>query len=320
LPEKLPVKSLVEGSFLAAITALLFIFSIYIPLLGTLISFLCPLPIIFLYLRHHLKFTLLSLLVAGFLVSMIAGPLQGIFVLLGFGVIGLTLGYTIKRGYTFNEIIIFGSISSLLSKLLILWLGFWLMDLNPLMFDMQQLDTIIDQSLNFYQGLGLSPEQLTILKDNLTQTLNIFRLAFPAMLILASIFDVFLNYLVSRIVLKRFGYKLPEFISFSYWRASPSCVLSYLVGWILIFLGVRYNLPLLHKIGINVQIFFTILFFIIGLSLINFFLQKYKIGSIFKWMIYFLIFFLPFLSQFITWVGIFDVWIDFRRLRETRAK
>lgn len=320
MKERLPTKSLVEGAFLAAITTVLFIISIYVPLLGTLVSFLCPLPIIFLYLRHNLKFTLLSLLVAGILVSIIAGLLQGIIILISFGILGLTLGYTIKREYTFTQIILFGSMASLLSKLLILWLGFWLLDINPFIFDLEQLDTIINQSLNFYQGLGLSEEQLALLKDNLIQTLNIFRIVFPALLILASLFDVFINYLVSRIVLQRFAYRLPGFVSFSYWRASPSCVVSYLIGWLFIFIGARYNLPLLNKIGINIQIFFTILFFITGLSLVNFFMEKYNIKSFFKWIIYILVFLLPFLSQLATWAGIFDVWIDFRRFREAGVK
>lgn len=320
MEDRVPTKSIVEGAFLAAITAILFIISIYIPLLGTLVSFLCPLPIIILYLRHNLKFTIISIFISGVLVSIIAGPLQGLMVLLGFGILGATLGYTIKKELSFNEIILFGSIASLFSKIMIILIGIWLLDINLLIFDVEQVDRIVTQSLNFYQGIGLTGEQLEFLKESLTQTLNIFRIAFPAILILASIFDVSINYIVARVVLKRFGYNLPGFSSFSNWRASKSFFWSYFLGIISIFLGVKYNIPLLNKIGVNIQIFFTIVFFVCGLSLVNFLLERYKIKSFLKWIIYIMICIQPIFSQLATWIGILDVWIDFRELIEAKGK
>lgn len=314
MEDRVPTKSIVEGAFLAAITAILFIISIYIPLLGTLVSFLCPLPIIILYLRHSLKFTIISIFVSGVLVSIIAGPLQGLMVLLGFGILGVTLGYAIKKELSSNEIILLGSIASLSSKIIIILIGIWFLDINPLIFDVDQIDRIITQSLNFYQSIGLTGEQLDFLKESLTQTLNIFRIVFPAMLILASIFDVFINYIVARVVLKRFGYNLPGFSSFSNWRAPKSFFWSYFLGIILIFLGVKYNIALLNKIGLNVQIFFTIAFFVCGLSLVVFLLERYKVKSFVKWIIYIMICIQPIFSQVATWIGILDVWIDFRKL------
>lgn len=314
MEDRVPTKSIVEGAFLAAITAILFIISIYIPLLGTLVSFLCPLPIIILYLRHSLKFTIISVFVSGVLVSIIAGPLQGLMVLLGFGILGVTLGYAIKKELSSNEIILLGSIASLSSKIIIILIGIWFLDINPLIFDVDQIDRIITQSLNFYQSIGLTGEQLDFLKESLSQTLNIFRIVFPAMLILASIFDVFINYIVARVVLKRFGYNLPGFSSFSNWRAPKSFFWSYFLGIILIFLGVKYNIALLNKIGLNVQIFFTLTFFVCGLSLVGFLLERYKIKSFVKWIIYIMICIQPIFSQIATWIGMLDVWIDFRKL------
>ncbi len=314
MEDQVPTKSIVEGAFLAVITAMLFIISLYIPLLGTLVSFLCPLPIIILYLRHSLKFTIISVFVSGILVSIIAGPLQGLMVLLGFGILGVTLGYAIKKELSIIEIIIIGSIASFFSKVLILLIGFWFLDINPLLFDVEQIDRIIIQSLNFYQNMGLTVEQLDLLKESLTQTLSIVRIVFPAMLILASIFDVFINYGVARLVLKRFGYALIGFTSFSKWRASKSFFWSYFLGIILIFLGFKYNIPLLNKIGINIQIFFSVVFLVCGLSLVSFLLERFKVKSFLKWVVYILVCMQPILSQIATWAGMLDIWIDFRKL------
>ncbi|MEA1939931.1 MAG: YybS family protein [Candidatus Caldatribacteriota bacterium] len=312
--QQIPTKSIVEGAFLAAITAVLFIISIYVPLLGTIVSFLCPLPIIILCLRHSLKFALIATIVSGVLVSLLAGPFQGFMVLLGFGILGFTMGFGIKKELPFTEIIIISSIASFSSKILMLIFGFWFLDINPLMFDVEQIDKIIAQSLSFYSNMGLTIEQLTSLKETLSQTLIIIRTALPAMLILSSIFDTFLNYYVARLVLKKFGYKLIGFKSFSHWRASKSFFWSYCIGAVLMFLGTKYNIFQLNKIGINIQVFFTVVFLICGLSLSAFLMEKYKVTKFLKWIIYILICFLPFLSQIATWAGMLDVWINFRKL------
>jgi len=314
LSEQIPTKSIVEGAFLAAITAVLFIISIYIPLLGTLVSFLCPLPIIILCLRHSIKFAIISTFISGILVTILAGPLQGLMVLLGFGILGLTLGFGIKKGLSLTDIIIIGSIASLVSKGLILLIGFWVLDLNTVLFDIEEIDKIISQSLNFYSSMGLSPEQLSSLKDSLTQTIGIVRIAFPGMIILASIFDTILNYWVARLILRRFGYKLASFTSFFNWRASKSFFGSYLLGMVLIILGTTYNIPLLNKIGINIQVFFAVVFLIYGLSLTGFILDRFKIKKFLKWVIYILVCFQPLLSQIVVWAAMLDIWIDFRRL------
>jgi len=314
LTEQIPTKSIVEGAFLAAITAVLFIISIYIPLLGTLVSFLCPLPIIILCLRHSIKFAVIATFISGILVTTLAGPLQGLMVLLGFGILGLTLGFGIKKELPLTDIIIIGSIASLISKGLILLIGFWILDLNAVLFDVEEIDKIIIQSLNFYSNMGLSPEQLATLKDSLTQTISMIKVAFPGMIILASIFDTILNYWVARLVLKRFGYKLAKFPPFSSWRASKSFFWSYLLGMVLIILGTTYKIPLLNKIGINIQVFFAVVFLIYGLSLTGFILGRFKIKNFLKWVIYILVCFQPFLSQIVVWAAMLDIWIDFRKL------
>lgn len=320
MSDQIPTKSIVEGAFLAAITAVIFIISIYIPLLGTLVSFLCPLPIIILCLRHSLKFAIISTFISGILVSILAGPWQGIMVLLGFGILGLTLGFVIKKDLSLTDIIMVGSVASLISKGLILLIGFWFLDINPVLFDVEEIDRVITQSLNFYNSMGLSPEQLSSIKESLTQTIKIIRIAFPGMIILASIFDTIINYWVARLVLKRFGYKLSNFTSFFKWRASKSFFWSYFLGVILIFLGAKHNLPLLSKIGVNIQLFFSVVFLIYGLSLTGFILERFKIKNFLKWVIYIFVCFQPLLSQITTWAAMLDIWIDFRKLITAKEK
>ena len=314
MKERIPTKSIVEGAFLSAITVILFLASLYIPLFGTLISFLCPLPIIILCLRHNIKIAFLSLVIAFFLVSMLAGPFQGLIGMLGFGTLGIALGVAIKRKYSLLEILLIGSITSFISKIFLMLIGLWLMDVNPLLMGLEQIDQSINQSLSFYGNMGLNPEQIADLKDSLLQSVELIKIAFPAMLVVASVFDTLINYWVAGKILRRFGYHLAPFVPFYKWRASKSFFWSYLFGLVILLVNTKYNLPVLGRIGINIQLLFSIIFLITGLAVVSFILRHYKVKSFLCWIIYIIIFIQPVFSLAVTWVGIFDVWFDFRKL------
>jgi len=318
LKERIPTKSIVEGAFLSAITAILFLASLYIPLFGTLISFLCPLPIIILCLRHNIKVAFLSLVIAFFLVSLLAGPFQGLIAILGFGTLGIALGVAIKQKLSLLEILLVGSITSFISKIFLMLIGLWLMDVNPLLLGLDQIDQSINQSLSFYSNLGLNPEQTETLKDSLLQSLELIKIAFPAMLVIASVFDTLINYWVAGKILRRFGYHLESFIPFYQWRASRSFFWSYLFGLLILIVNTRYELPVLERIGVNIQLLFSIIFLITGLAVVSYVLHHFKVKPFFYWLIYIIIFIQPALSLIVTWMGIMDVWFDFRRLLFTQ--
>jgi len=314
LKERIPTKSIVEGAFLSAITAILFLASLYIPLFGTLISFLCPLPIIILCLRHNTKVAILSLVIAFFLVSLLAGPFQGLIAILGFGTLGIALGVAIKQKLSLLEILLVGSITSFVSKIFLMLIGLWLMNVNPLLLGLDQIDQSINQSLSFYSNLGLNPQQTEALKDSLLQSLELIKIAFPAMLVIASVFDTLINYWVAGKILRRFGYYLESFLPFYQWRASRSFFWSYLFGLLILIVNTRYKLPVLERIGVNIQLLFSVIFLITGLAFVSYVLRHLKVKPFFYWLIYIIIFIQPAISLIVTWMGIMDVWFDFRRL------
>ncbi len=318
--DRISTKSIVEGAFLSAITALLFLASFYIPLLGTLISFLCPLPIIILCLRHNVKVALLALFISFFLVTLVAGPFQGLIAVLGFGILGITLGIVIKKKLSILEILLIGSFSSFIAKILLMLIGLWLIGINPLLLGLEQIDQGISQSLNFYQNMGINPEQLETYKNSLLQSLELIKIAFPAMLILGSVFDTIINYWVTEKILKRLGYSIEPFTPFHQWRVGHSFFWSYLLGIFLLIINTKYNLPVLQRIGLNIQLLFSIIFLITGLAMIAHLFQYYKIKPFFFWVTCGIVFIQPLLSLLVTWIGILDVWIDFRRLFFTEKR
>lgn len=256
----------------------------------------------------------MALFISFILVSLVAGPFQGLIAVLGFGVLGIVLGVVIKRKMSLLEIMVIGSFFSFISKILLMFIGLWLLDVNPLLIGLEEIDQSINQSLSFYQNIGISPEQMEAFKNTLLQSVELIKIALPAMLILASVFDTIINYWVTEKILERLGYSLKPMISFQQWRVGPSFFWSYVAGMFLLIINTRYNLPVIQRIGLNIQLLFSIIFLITGLALISYTFNYFKIKTFFFWIICFLIFMQPFLSLIVTWIGIFDVWLDFRKL------
>ncbi len=313
MKERISAKSIVEGAFLSAITTVLFLASLYIPLLGTLISFLCPLPIVIICLRHNLKIALLSLTIAFFMISLLAGPFQGLVGLLGFGILGIALGTTIKKKYSLPEILLIGSISSFVAKVLLILIGLWLIDVNPLLLSLDQIEQSLQQSLKFYNDIGLNQEQAEVFRDSILQSLELVKIAFPAILITASFFDTIINYWVAGIILKRIGLYIEPIVPLYKWKASKSFFWSYLLGMLILLINTRLKVPLLERIGVNIQLMFSIIFLFAGLAVVVYVLRYYKVKTIFCWLVYILVFIQPVLSLLVTWIGMFDVWFDFRK-------
>ena len=68
--------AMVEAGILAAIAIVMALISMYVPVAGVFVNFVWPLPIIICGMRHGLKWSLMSLTVAGIIVAIIISPLQ----------------------------------------------------------------------------------------------------------------------------------------------------------------------------------------------------------------------------------------------------
>lgn len=90
-------KFITEGAALLAIYAILLLISMYVPILGTVVTFALPLPFILLMLRHRLSNVLVIFVVALLITVIVSQPLSLIKTAM-FGLIGVVLGYMYKKG------------------------------------------------------------------------------------------------------------------------------------------------------------------------------------------------------------------------------
>ena len=85
--------NIVETSYLAALSSLLWVALYYLPIGGALFRIILPLPIILLQLRRGTKTALEGLIVQFLLLFIIMGPVRGILFLFPYGILAFWLGW-----------------------------------------------------------------------------------------------------------------------------------------------------------------------------------------------------------------------------------
>tara|TARA_B100001250_G_scaffold10088_1_gene8795 strand:+ start:1111 stop:1797 length:687 start_codon:yes stop_codon:yes gene_type:complete len=90
---------IVESSYLAAATALIWIALYYLPIGGALFRLALPLPLALLQLRRGVKTGMEGVIICVMLLTALMGPLRGPLVLFPYGLLSLWLGFSWQKGW-----------------------------------------------------------------------------------------------------------------------------------------------------------------------------------------------------------------------------
>ncbi len=316
-----PTRALVESALLVALAVVLFLASHLLPFLGVVVTLLCPAPLVILGLRHNLRRALAGMGVAAFLVAAFLGPVSALFFALGFGVLGVGIGWLARRYRSGVEIMLYGILVSLGSKLLLMLLITKITGLNPFSVDPGEMQQVLDRMLASAGGWAASSEAVAAFRAQMEQTLGILPLVFPSLLVVAAGMDCWLSYVVSNLVVRRLGMPgMPELPSFSEWRFPRSIFCALLASVLLLFLSkaaeqtgfaserVRQGA---FRMGLNLRVLVSMLFFAQGASVAMAWLHHKGVGLL-RYGLLALLLFVPFLSQLCLLLGMADMWLDVR--------
>ncbi len=300
------IRPLVEGAFLGALVLVLTFFSLYVPLAALFITFIWPVPIIILGVRHSMRFSIMATLVVAILSSILFHPFYFLVTLLGFGLIGIILGGALEEEFSPLKTYLLGTGASFFSQLLLLFVGMRLMGFNPL----EELQHALEQALHLYARLGIDPQIMGEMEKMMADQVSLIMLLFPSIFLLSAAVTAGGSYLISLQVLKRLGYKKPTPTPFREWRLPKR----FAIGFLSLFL---ISLFIENAILQNLLLIFFILFFLQGLSAAYYLIRHHIKGS-WPLLIILILFFLisPLMVQIFMITGIIDIWFDLRGLTE----
>ncbi len=299
------VKQLVEGAALAAVFAVLFLVTTYVPLLGSLTLWALPIPFILMIVRNGVGSGIVMwgvTIVLGFLIAGIPSLVAS----LTFGLGGLTAGYFYYLRKSALAVLISSSVAYVVSLVLVFIFSILLIGENPADLAVNMLTQSINQAESISSAIGQQSNQF----DQLLEQVGMIRYLIPTALVLLGVAIALISQLISVPILKRVGgFKPPVFKPIREWAFPKSFLWYYLVVTILMMVGLEEG-SIAFVAAINVYSILNALIFVQGLAVIYFFSHRRGWPIVVPILLTFLGFAL---TSIVVIIGIIDLGFELRR-------
>jgi len=277
-------RSVVESGILTALMIVFAMIGLSVPMLGFFGSILVPMTIAVVGVRHGFRWSILSVVSAVIAIAFLLGPLTALIEGGVFGVIGILIGYGLRKQWSVSRLLIFPAIVLMLAVVVQFWASAWVMNLDPAQMWTSLGEQLEETMRDMYVNQGLSEEQIGVAMDSLQDQLSIMKKVLVAGLFCSGIaISYIINYL-TRLVLGRIGtYEIPKIPTIQGWRIPDWALHIFLVGLISYF--VKQYVPFLEYIGYNLMYLGGIMLFIRGISCIWRISKSYTSSRLVRWIV-----------------------------------
>lgn len=276
---------------------------------GIVLNLFIAVPIAYVHMRFGLTTALgsLTLVVLGTLI--LGGAAGLVSYLLQFGIISLVLPHLMRRGWPWDRAVAASVVAIMVASVLALGGYAALSGKSVVQLVDAYADAEAEQAMSIYAAAELPEEKVQELQGAVNQMADFLRYAYPGLAIVVS---GFLALLVLWLLnaLRRDHYKIPG-EAFARWKAPE------LLIWPLIAagFGTAFIEGIAKQISVNVLIALLPVYFLQGLAIVTHYFNRRQIPPILRGFGYVLIAFLNPLPLIVTGIGVFDIWIDFRKPR-----
>lgn len=306
---------LTEGAiFLAAFTVLLLL-TIYVPLLAVIINFVLPLPFIMFTAKNQIKFTA-AFFVAALFISFIAGSLMGLSITLIYGTTGAVMGYFIQKNKGRTSILISGTLTFMIGAVIlyVISVAFFQFDLFHELLKAFKQSTIQSQEL---LKSGMSEEQYKKVVAQNENMLDMLQVLAPSVLIMSSIFSVFVIQLLCFPIAKRFGIPTPIWGKFRELSLPRSLLWYYLIVLAANLLSHPQKGTYYYAALINLTYILELFMVLQGFAFLYFLFHQRNISKGVRVVVTILAF-IPIFLSIIRILGIIDLGLDLRKRFEKK--
>ena len=292
----------------AALAGAFFLAGGAIPLVGGILMMLAPAPILIYAVGRpspNLR-AIIAVVLATAFVAALWGPIGGLAYFVSFGLATAIMCYMLERRSSFEMITAVGAgVMVATSVVVVLAMVGGPDALIKTVHDSLTQMVVRGQDFNKLLGMPAIPADTQASVISLTMQLS------PAFALLIAASTMLLNLRVfwrwagpARLAYNLFG-------DLSRWSAPEWMV------WLLLASGFGLFIPVraISDIALNGFICIAAVYFCQGLAIIGFYFQSLAVPSIVRGIIYFVVFAQPFVAALVGTAGVFDMWIDFRRLK-----
>lgn len=306
---------LTESAFIAGI---LLIFAIVGTLIFPFIDYIYALPAIILAKRHDYKASIMALLTAGIIATILLGVQAGLYYLVLYTPMAATMSYFIDKDKKPALTIAFSGLAYLISFIILLFIMQLFLGLNLIEYVTEAFQQSFEMQEGLFSNFEGFQDQLESSRDMYDNMLELIIMIMPGILIATSLSMVVINYLVAQKIGKRLKARIRPLGDFKNFKLPNNIVLGMLVIFGLTLLVGQFNIVDYETLSANILFLFQIVFFLQGLALVRFLMGKYNINRFLRVLIIIFIIINPAFSFVVILAGIADVLFDFRKLKESK--
>jgi uncharacterized protein YybS (DUF2232 family) len=298
-------KQLAHGAMMIAMFSVLFLVTLYIPIVSILAVAFVPLPVVW-YSIHYNNSASLLVVAGSIFIGTILGGITSFPVAIILSAIGFVIGTSIRTNKSKLQMLILTSLSVLVSISLLYAFMVLLFDINFIQKSLDMAEESYMQAIELnkdVKGMGLPVEQLN-------DAFKIVESMVPASIIITSVLIAFIYISISLPALKRIKVDVPKFSKFSAMRLPKAVLWYYLIILVIsIFINPEVGTTL-YTIVINFSLILWILLTLQGVSFLYFVIEENKYPKFLKVLVAVLAF--PFYN-FILLIGLIDLGFGIRK-------
>ncbi|MDX9787022.1 MAG: YybS family protein [Desulfobacterales bacterium] len=295
------------------ITALLFAAAVMIPFFGVFAVLVIPLPVLFYRLKLG-RFYGGIVPAAAFLLwlGQTGGLTADLFFFLGQLVMGFSLGECLERRLPIEKTIGVAAGVVFLAAIctLFLYTNAAGLDIGVFLSDYIKANLAVYQEA--YKTLDMPSEQMQALSVAFEHAPYVIVRILPGICMAAALFGAWINLLLARPLLKVGCPDIERFERLNQWKAPEHFV------WGIIGFGVLLLIPEvgIKLTGFNGLIVLLPVYFFQGIAIVSFYFNKKRLPAAMKWFLYSMIALQIYALILVIGLGIFDIWLDFRKLKQ----
>lgn len=309
----LPFQSGVSKDIATGVMATLVIFSIsvFTPVVGFIFSTFIPLPVLFYRAKLGRRLGLLVPLVTVAIMGLVAGGFTvDIFFFSGLMLLGFVMSEMFEKKLSV-ELTVAAACGVVLGAGLIGILIYSIANGTGI-FNLVSayVASNLALSLDLYKGIGIPQETIDAISGSIDRIQYVLVRILPSLAVASTLFVAWTNLIAARPILVRRGLYVPDFGRLNRWQAPEPLI------WAVIACGLILLLPAtgIRLIGVNGLLVLLTVYFIQGIAIVSFFFDKKKLPRTIRVVLYMMIAFQQLFLLIIICIGLFDMWINFRKL------
>lgn len=278
--------------------------------IGAFLNLLTPAFAAYLSMRFGLRTGIVVVVVTSLLLLQLATMYTLVAYLGMFGIGSLLLPLVLRQGVSWDRAILYSTSGAVIATLLMMLLTVVMTGVSLQELVDQSIQAEVEQAMQLYRDSGLTESQLQEMQTVTNNLADFIAESFYGLFLTAVLAVQVVCLLILQFV-RRTYYQIAG-VSFDQWR------LPQVVIWILIIAGFSLMVPVdvVAKVGYSLLVVLLPLYFFQGMAVVSSFMKRKAYPPLVKGLIYTLLLILNPLPIVVTSVGVFDLWVDFRRPRQ----